>query len=98
MQGKMKAVLLIVVFATIISAVLTSTYDDNVKSIYDQQAHSVTLNDNSSITTPAPFLSPALQVKIWGLAPIGVWVGSGLAIFLLLFNTGGKGRFRRGRR
>lgn len=95
MDGKIKGVLLIIIVATIVSAILSSNYDDNVKQIYSQQAHNVTLENGDVILTPDPMLSPELQVKVWGLAPIGVWIGAGLAIFFMFFSFGGSGVRRR---
>lgn len=88
MDKKLSAVLMIVIFALIISAVLASNYDSAVKRIYTQQAHNVTLDDGSVVLTPEPMIDPELQTQIWGLGAIGVWIGAGLAIFLTLFKVG----------
>lgn len=85
MDKKIVSVLLIVLSAIIVSAVLASQQDEVVKQIYQQEPHDVTLLNGSTVTTPEPFLSVELQSKIWNLAPIGVFVGAGLAIFLMFF-------------
>ena len=88
MDKRFTAVLLIVIGALLVSAVLISQQDEVAKNIYATAGHEVTLINGSTITTPDPFLSPELQLKIWSLAPIGVFLGAGLAIFLLFFKGG----------
>ena len=86
MEQKLVAVLFVVLGAILVSSVLIGQQDQIVKNIYATSSHTVTLADNTTITTPEPFLSPALQVQIWSLAPIGVFIGAGLTIFLMFMN------------
>jgi hypothetical protein len=95
MEKKVFAVLIILIGATIISSILAATYTQSVKNIYAFKTQTVTLEDNTTVTTPAPLVPSDVQVQIYGLAPVGVWMGAGLAIFLMFFHVGRGGVSKR---
>lgn len=84
--NKLYSVLLVIVVALIASAILASNYQDVVKSIYAFEPQNVTTTYSGTVETPEPMLSSSLQTKIWSLAPVGIFVGAGLAIFLMFFS------------
>lgn len=72
--------------AIITSAVLASNYPTVVQSIYAFEPQNVTVDtDLGWVMTPEPMISSELQTQIWALGGIGVFIGAGLAIFLLFF-------------
>jgi hypothetical protein len=83
MEKKFTEALIVVITVIVALAILTGTNDTVTRSIYKEQAHNVTLSDNTVIETPAPLLGVDVQMLLWSLAPVGVVIFGGLALFYL---------------
>lgn len=87
-MAKLYGVLMIVIMTIVVSAIINANTDTLVQYAYAQSPHEVTLLNSSTVTTPAPFVSPALQAQLIGLMPFGVLIGGAFAVFVLYFRRG----------